>query len=136
MVNIHSNYCSGSNAVARMLTIYIEEAHAVDEWILPESEVIQTGEADGLVVHRNIKERISAAKRLVKNRHLNCEVVCDSMSGDIVDSYGAWPERLYIIVNGVIVYQGGFGPFDYKLGEVQDWLSERYGKRGESVWKK
>jgi hypothetical protein len=136
MINIYTNYCSGNNAVANMLTIYIEEAHAIDEWNLPDSEIIQNGEVNDITVHKNIHERISVAKRFIKNRNIKCNVVCDSMKGDIVDSYGAWPERLYIIMNGVIVYQGGLGPFDYKLGEVQDWLGERYGKRGESVWKK
>lgn len=34
------------------------------------------------------------------------DIVCDSMRGDMVSRYGAWPERLYIIVDGVIVYQG------------------------------
>ena len=32
MVDIFQNYCMGSNAVARFLTIYIDEAHASDEW--------------------------------------------------------------------------------------------------------
>lgn len=52
------------------------------------------------------------------------------MAGHAVDRYGAWPERLYIVHDGLIVYKGGKGPFDYHLGEVQAWLSERYGMRG------
>lgn len=135
MLNIYRHYCDGDEAVAKMLTIYIEEAHAVDEWRLPESEVDVTGEVANITVHQSITERISAAKHLVNTRKLNLEVVCDSMNGDVVDSYEAWPERLYIIVDGVIVYKGGCGPFDYKLYEVQDWLGAKYGKRGTSVKK-
>ena len=37
-------------------------------------------------------------------------------------SYGALPERLYIILNGKIVYMGGVGPMDYKVNEVEEWL--------------
>ena len=37
-------------------------------------------------------------------------------------SYGALPERLYIILNGTIVYIGGVGPMDYKVNEIEDWL--------------
>lgn len=121
--------------MARMLTIYIEEAHAIDEWILPESEPIVTGEAL-IPVHKNIDDRITAAKSLIKNRKLLCETVCDVFgAGNVNDVYGAWPERLYIIVDGTVVYQGGQGPFDYKLHEVQDWLAAAYGMRGASLKK-
>lgn len=34
MLDIFQNYCTGSAAVARFLTIYIDEAHASDEWLL------------------------------------------------------------------------------------------------------
>ena len=83
-----------------MLTIYIEEAHAVDEWVLPESQVEVSGEG-AIPVHRSISERLFAARRLVSNRHIMSEVVCDSMAGHICDRYLAWPERLYIIVDGI-----------------------------------
>lgn len=33
-------------------------------------------------------------------------------------AYGATPERLYIIKDGIILYQGGMGPFGYDLAEV------------------
>ena len=32
--------------------------------------------------------------------------VFDSMDGEACDRYDAWPERLYIVLNGVIVYKG------------------------------
>jgi hypothetical protein len=38
-------------------------------------------------------------------------------------------------VDGVVVYKGGMGPFDYRLWEVQEWLAERYGARGASLRK-
>ena len=136
MNSLYTNYCTGSNTVAKMLTIYIEEAHAIDEWILPESEPITTGEASSIKVHQNIDERTHAAQTLVKKRNLLCETVCDTFErGNVNDVYGAWPERLYVILDGVVVYQGGLGPFDYKLHEVQDWLAEQYGMRGESLKK-
>ena len=102
MNSIYTHYCSGNAAVAKMLTIYIEEAHAVDEWVLPESEVEVSGET-AIPVHQNISERISAARRLVSNRGILSETVCDSMAGQVCDRYRAWPERLYIIVDGVVV---------------------------------
>lgn len=135
MLSIYTNYCTGPSAVARILTIYIEEAHASDEWALPESQV-ETTFKTSIRAHRSIDERIAAAKifeSLPKGVAGSLEIVCDSMEGDISTRYGAWPERLYIILDGVIVYKGGQGPFDYRLWEVQEWLYEKYGKRGESL---
>ena len=47
------------------------------------------------------------------------------MQNEANDAYGAWPERLYIIQQGKIVYEGGTGPYNYNLGEVEKWL-EKY----------
>lgn len=134
MFNIYSNYCTGLDAVAQLLTIYIEEAHASDEWKLPESTV-EVEMATSIAVHQSISERLEAAKLFQVRRNFQSEIVCDSMDGNIVECYDAWPERLYIILNGVIVYKGGIGPFDYKLWEVQEWLFEKFGKRGECLRK-
>ena len=118
-----------------MLTIYIEEAHAADEWILPDSKV-ETEMKTSINVHKSIGDRIAAARLLQAKRDISqLDLVCDCMEGNVADRYGAWPERLYIVVDGVVVYKGGIGPFDYKLWEVQEWLEERYGKRGPSLRK-
>lgn len=37
--------------------------------------------------------------------------------------YGAIPERLYIIKDSTVLYQGGVGPFRYDLSEMQSCLS-------------
>ena len=53
------------------------------------------------------------------------------MEGNIADRYGAWPERLYIIIDGIVVYKGNVGPFGYKLPEVKEFLAQKFGLRGE-----
>ena len=119
--------------MARFLTIYIEEAHAQDEWYLPHSP--DAGTKRCIKVHRDIHERLDAANRFVSDNQFPIELVCDSMEGNVVDRYRAWPERLYILVDGVVVYQGGQGPFGYNLPEVKKWLADRYGLRGGYVYK-
>lgn len=106
MLAIHDQFCTGENPSARMLTCYIEEAHAKDEWYFPNSEVTNTFKTE-IAVHRSIEDRIAAAK-LFKDRTAarDLDVVCDAMVGDLVRRYGAWPERLYILIDGVVVYQG------------------------------
>ena len=135
MLDIYNHYCCSNSSefpvVARFLTIYIEEAHAHDEWWLPESPGAHVGGGSYIANHRHIQDRMGAAKRFVDDFGFPGEVVCDSFQDEVNDRYGAWPERLYIIEQGVVVYKGGIGPFDYRLAEVKDWLIARYGLRGE-----
>jgi len=156
MLDIFQNYCTGSAAVARFLTIYIDEAHASDEWLLylfpivnsskivtrnipqffrwlPHSPGTEMGGKAYIRSHRTIGERIAAAKKFVEDLNFPIELVCDSFDNQVYTYYQCSPERLYIVQDGVIVYQGGVGPFDYKLAEVKDWLSERFGLRGDPI---
>lgn len=81
MNTLYSQYCSTDNkqqeAVAKMLTIYIEEAHAVDEWILPESEV--QAKQVNIKAHVSLQERLAAASKFVSDTNIQSEVVVDSM---------------------------------------------------------
>ena len=40
-------------------------------------------------------------------------------------AFAALPERIYVVLDGLIAYQGGLGPFDYKIEEVEEFLSKR-----------
>mmetsp|Transcript_9443 Transcript_9443/g.8448 ORF Transcript_9443/g.8448 Transcript_9443/m.8448 type:complete len:144 (-) Transcript_9443:38-469(-) len=140
MIDIYQSYCnpnepkgSPNECVAYFLTIYIAEAHARDEWWMPTTDNAQEGESACIYQHKNIQERIIAAKSFQKDFNYPCEIICDSMKNEVYENYDSWPERLYIIEKGIIVYQGGMGPFDYKLAEVKDWLINRFGLRGEAI---
>mmetsp|Transcript_29638 Transcript_29638/g.40728 ORF Transcript_29638/g.40728 Transcript_29638/m.40728 type:complete len:141 (-) Transcript_29638:793-1215(-) len=136
MEDIYHNYCISSDklpAVARFLTIYIEEAHASDEWWLPDSPEAQVGGKAYIRKHRSLEERLVAAKSFVNDFKFPIEVVCDSFENEVWSYFECWPERLYIIQYGHIVYQGGKGPFNYKLAEVKDWLSDKFGPRGDPI---
>lgn len=52
------------------------------------------------------------------------QVVADNMNDDAMLSYGALPERLYIIQDGIVVYEGDIGPRGYHPEQVRDWLAE------------
>jgi hypothetical protein len=131
MQDIFHSYCSGKtfSKVARFLTVYIDEAHARDEWWLPDSK----GGQANINNHRCIEDRIAAANRFVTDFEFPVEVVCDSFENQMNERFEAWPERLFIIQDGVVVYAGGYGPFDYKLAEVKDWLAQRFGMRGNEI---
>ena len=46
------------------------------------------------------------------------------MDNAVNKAFGAMPERLFILMNNKIVYQGGMGPFFYNLEEVKMWLED------------
>ncbi|KAF4099964.1 hypothetical protein G5714_020090 [Onychostoma macrolepis] len=52
-------------------------------------------------------------------------VVVDTMENSSNSAYGAYFERLYILKDERVVYQGGRGPEGYRISELRDWL-ERY----------
>lgn len=129
---------SGKNLVlinisaTTIIAWYIYYVNQTFRW-LPHSPGTEIGGKAYIRSHRSIEERISAAKKFVKDLNFPIDLVCDSFDNQVYTYYQCSPERLYIVQDGVIVYQGGVGPFDYKLAEVKDWLGERFGLRGDSI---
>ena len=87
---------------ADFVVVYIAEAHAADGWAFETNFKI--------MAHKNMEERFSAAKFFISQGQPVCPVVVDSMTNSALIQYGAAPERLYIIQDGVVVYKGGMGP--------------------------
>ena len=52
-----------------------------------------------------------------------CQV--DPMDDRANKAFAALPERIYVVLDGHIAYQGGLGPFDYKIEEVEKFLAKR-----------
>ena len=46
-----------------------------------------------------------------------------------MDIYDCWPDRLYIVLDNTIVYQGGKGPFGYKPEEVKEYLENYFNRQ-------
>lgn len=98
------------------MIIYIDEAHAEDEWALKNNISIKK--------HQNIQDRLVAARRLLKELP-SCPVVLDTMENLCSAKYAALPERLYILQEGKIVYKGNIGPWGYKPEEVRSVLEKK-----------
>ena len=73
---------------------------------------------------KDIKERFKIANKFINECKINMPVCVDLMNNINATLYGSWPERLYIIKNGEVVYQGGQGPYEYNLKEITSWLVE------------
>lgn len=120
MHKIYDMYCSGSNAMARLVTVYIEESCA--------GKGLNAAKPVG-DHHRSIEDRITAANRFVKETGWYAgEVVIDTMANEILDRYDAHPERVVIIQKGRVVHDGGNGPIlmvHYDIDDVLKWLKDR-----------
>lgn len=104
---------------ADFLVIYIEEAHASDGWKFKNNFDIK--------IHRTTKDRLNAAEQL-KELGVHCPIVVDTMKNSANEDYGGLYERLYILKNGIVEYQGDRGPVGYKLEEVETWLRKNCDK--------
>ena len=100
------------------LLVYIEEAHPVDGWAVRHN--------DDYVIkqHKRLKERIAAAKLLLVDPNHVIRVVVDSMDNQTNAAYAGFFERMYIIREGRVEYQGQVGPFGFKPHEVEVWLAD------------
>ena len=76
--------------------------------------------------HRSIDERMAVAS-VLQDKIPDTPVYLDAMEDAASLAYGASPERLYVLLDGVVEYEGGKGPFFYNLDEVDQWL-ERFTK--------
>ncbi|XP_078417764.1 type I iodothyronine deiodinase isoform X3 [Cetorhinus maximus] len=68
--------------------------------------------------HQTLSDRFDAA-RLLLNEEPPCPVVVDTMDNVTSAKYAAMPERLYVVLNGKIIYKGERGAWGYKPEEVR-----------------
>jgi len=111
--------CGEFSDTADFVAVYISEAHPSESGDLPDSYEFK------IATHEQFEQRIEAAQSLkhkFKPLNITCPLLVDFMDDKANKAYGALPERLYILLNGKIVYMGGQGPMDYKIDEVEDWL--------------
>ncbi|KAI8508982.1 Thyroxine 5-deiodinase [Branchiostoma belcheri] len=101
---------------ADFLTVYIAEAHASDGWSFRNNIKIRK--------HQTLQERLAAAEMLA-DANLSGPLLVDTMDDVANRKYGAWPERLYILLDGRVTYKGEPGPHGYHVHQVRDWL-EKY----------
>jgi hypothetical protein len=109
------------------LTIYIREAHPLDEWQMKSNEKDKDDVC--YAQPKSIEQRVAIANDFTKRFKFTVPFGIDQMANAANDAYAAWPERLYIVdENGHIGYKGGNGPFKYDPKEVRAWLAQRYGE--------
>lgn len=100
--------------VADFAIVYIAEAHPVEGWRIRDNYVIND--------HKTMEDRLQAAQKLTSFNPL-APILVDSLEDEASSSYAAFPERLYIILDGRVAYEGGVALPGYKLGDIRNWLN-------------
>lgn len=110
-------YCKSVNFVF----VYIEEAHAVDEWPMP---LIN----ESVSQHKTIQERLNAAKKLVNSFefHPEIHIVLDTINNDYNRTYSSWPFRYYVIVNNMVELKAMPVDDTMTLESLVDWLQRTF----------
>jgi len=112
------------SGMADFVTIYIAEAHPAERGHF---RVGGEGGNYDIDTHANIADRLNAATTLKEEAGealKGCKILVDPMDDRANIAYAALPERLYVVRDGQVVYQGGLGPFDYKISEVEAFLAK------------
>jgi len=97
--------------------IYLKDAHALPAWQSPANI------REGVIVPQTTTEdeRAEVADACVLRLDLSLPTLLDDLASTIDQAYRAWPDRLYLVgVDGRVAYQGGPGPFNFDVEELED----------------
>lgn len=99
--------------------VYIREQH-------PEDDKEDVAKLQKLFTHRSFEDRLEAAEKLKKwcpdVLKENSSVLVDYMSGEANRAYAGSPDRLYVVQNNTVVYDGGVGPWYFNVDHLESWL--------------
>lgn len=111
----------------RFVMVYIEEAHAADEW--PVGSLTSVTEQPKTLEHRiELAQCVHTSPELL-NSTTNIEVLCDTMENSFQDTMACWPIRFFVLepASGVLQFkaQPDLSPdvYGYPLERLRDWLS-------------
>jgi hypothetical protein len=109
-------------ARADFVTLYIKEAHPEDEWQMDANEQ----EDVCYPQPRTTEQRLAIARDFQERFSYRIPLLVDPIENEANSLYSGWPERLYVVEGGKIVYKGGPGPFEFKPEELEAWLARRF----------
>lgn len=115
------------NAPVDFIIIYIKEAHAADAWKFdgPQYSFIKN--------HQDIQDRIEAIKIMIEmakiTRDHRIDVYSDTMDDHTNHLFRGWPERLYVLHDDKVMYQGQNGPTGYSIPTLEYFLHQNVSRR-------
>lgn len=128
---IYRDFVTGYKNTTDFAFVYIEEAHATDEWPISSSRYMPDNEVVSVKQPRLVSERVSLAQRFVQTFGLGSElkVLVDDPQGNAFQAaYAPWPIRIYVIENGRMEYISSPENSTHNIEELKDWLLQRHQK--------
>jgi hypothetical protein len=112
----------------RLLTIYIAEAHARDQW--PAGKTISCVDQP-----TTLEERLNNARQFVKKFNFEMPMLVDSMNNTFHTTYGSWPFRFYVINEGKLVFKAepGETTYAYDMSELDAWIDNFYREKSDQT---
>lgn len=109
--------------------VYIEEAHATDEWPISSSRYMPKNEIVDVKQPRIAFERVALAQKFINTFDLGPEMkvlVDDPTKNAFQSAYAPWPIRIYVIENGKMEYISAPTNCSHDVTELRTWLEERH----------
>lgn len=86
------------NSKVNFLTVYIVEAHAIDEW--------PVGDPLKITQPLSTIERCGVARAFARDYDFKVPMVVDTITNEFSENFAAWPIRFYVIEKGsTLVYK-------------------------------
>lgn len=73
---------------------------------------------------KKLDSRIRIAKEYVERFNFQLPFFVDCMENETMMAYSSLPERLYVVEDGKVIYEGGPGPFAYSPAELEQFLQK------------
>jgi len=83
--------------VVQFLTIYIVEAHAIDEW--------PVGDPLKITQPLSLPERIGVAREFVREYSYRIPMLVDNIDNSFSEQFAAWPIRFYVLEENQLVFK-------------------------------
>lgn len=108
--------------------MYIEEAHATDEWPISSSRFMPDNEPVSVTQPKTIAERVAVAQTFATTFDITgLKLLIDDPTNNAFEKdYAPWPIRLYVIENGVIQYISEPTECSHDVGQLRTWLNTRH----------
>ena len=116
----HINEAKGKKKNVNFVAVYIQEAHAQDEWPISSARFTNDGVPVCVPQPKSIEERVAVAKLFQSKYNFRLPMLVDTMSNDFDAVFAPWPLRFYILQRGVLVYKSQPHKCSYDVAELRN----------------
>jgi hypothetical protein len=117
MTHVVANLAQRYTGRADVLFVYLNEAHAADEW--PISYPVHA------TAHQSIEDRVGAAcgfQQRSRWESVPVHIAADTMENSAQTLFGAWPFRHFVLLNSKVLMRGEAENYTFPIYQVEDCL--------------